>query len=166
MLLIELLVDAYWELVFLLPLVLIPLLMSEKKKSTTTGSSKYWKEEIMKVKKMKRKGVRDGDSDKNVCTNLSQSHAPCQGITVCPSNICLFLLWTHYPTLFHSPVCTGQPNCLDPMLYSFHLHFTSREPQKEMKKRRGGKLGYFSLVALCRDSLSLAVSLYQRSDSR
>ena len=68
-------------------------------------------------------------------------------------------------TLFHSPVCTEQLNCLDPMLYSFHLHFTNREPQKEMKKRRGGKLGYFSLVAFCRGYLSLAVSLYQRSDS-
>ena len=88
----------------------------------------------MKVKKMKRKGVRDGDSDKNVSVHRVRNHSlPIKCLSFSPLD--------PLSTLFYSPVCTGRLNCLDPMLYSFHLHFTNREPQKEMKKRRGGKLG-------------------------
>ena len=33
---------------------------------------------------------------------------------------------------------------------SFHLHLANGEPQKEMKKRRRGKLSYFPLSPFCR----------------
>lgn len=138
----------------------------QKKKCRTAGSSKYWKEEIMKVKKMKRKGVRDGDSDKNVSVHIWAKAVHRVRNHSLPIKCLSFSPLDPLFTLFYSPICTGRLNCLDPMLYSFHLHFTNREPQKEMKKRRGGKLGYFSFVAFCGGSLSLAVSLCQRSDSR